>query len=339
MPKFLFLLLTILILFAFNCQAMFEQVTPDEVGLDPDLLNKLDQEIKEIHSYLYNFLVLKDGKLVFEKYYNGHTHDTAVLVASVTKSFLSTLVGIVYDRGNINLETRLIEYYPQYLDYITDDRIYDIKVKHLLNMTSGIKYNVATEITRWIAADDQIKYAFKAPVITPPGESFRYNDPAVHLLTYILEKETGADFRAYAEENLFKPLGINEYHWEEDKLGTPFGSHGLWLKPRDMIKLGQLYLNGGTWNGARIISEEWIGIATTEKAAGGFPYRGRYGYLWWLDEFDGYDYYFAAGFGGQFIIVIPEVKLVVAINSDIKTHRDVYIRNLVNKYILPSFKE
>jgi CubicO group peptidase (beta-lactamase class C family) len=150
------------------------------------------------------------------------------------------------------------------------------------------------------------------------GQVFGYNTGASHLISVILTQATGKSTFQFAQEHLFAPLGITEISWAKDKQGNYIGGAALSLTPRDMLKIGQLYLQNGMYDGVRVVSEEWIKKASTFKipSNGAQPFGPSYGYFWWIGEAISHDYFFANGYGGQFIVVVPDLNLViVATNS------------------------
>jgi CubicO group peptidase (beta-lactamase class C family) len=171
--------------------------------------------------------------------------------------------------------------------------------------------------------------------IHPPGTTFAYNTPAAHLLSGVLTKATGMSMTDFAQQVLFTPLGITPGDWPTDPDGYYAGAHALHLRARDMAKFGYLYLNHGLWDGQQIVPAEWVDASTKRESVGGFPQEVGYGYLWWVTQEAGHDAYFAAGYGGQYIEVIPDLELVVVITSNLDglhiTNRD-----LVSRFIVPA---
>jgi CubicO group peptidase (beta-lactamase class C family) len=183
-------------------------------------------------------------------------------------------------------------------------------------MTSGIAGNELINIsdyTNWINAPNQLKYTLGQSMVNTPGQVFSYNPGAAHLISAVLMQATGMSTFQFAKQYLFQPLGIADHYWSTDKQGITDGSAGLTLTPYDMLKIGQLYLSKGVYNKVRVVSEEWINnVSTFNITTNGIePFRSEYGYFWWTRNTQLHEYFFANGYGGQFIVVVPDLNLIV----------------------------
>jgi CubicO group peptidase (beta-lactamase class C family) len=188
-------------------------------------------------------------------------------------------------------------------------------------MTSGHEWREITEPSEfndWISAEDQLLYVFNKPIVHTPGTVFDYSDGAAHLVSAIISKATGMNTTDFADQYLFGPMGLGVRGWYGDNRGLSYGGVGLMLGPHDMIEFGNLYLNNGELNGTEIVSSEWIQSATSPKVGSGdhIPQYPQYGYYWWLRTRGGHDCSCAIGYGGQFILVCPDVDLVVVATCD-----------------------
>ncbi|MHA2330379.1 MAG: serine hydrolase domain-containing protein, partial [Candidatus Hodarchaeales archaeon] len=190
----------------------------------------------------------------------------------------------------------------------------------LSNMTADRYENLPIgsfyDAMQMINSDDWVQYALDKPMVSDPGTNFKYNSGASHLLSTIIHNKTGMNTEDFAKKHLFDPLNITDYHWWNDSMGITMGAFGLWLQPIDMAKIGYLYLNNGTWNGSQIVPKEWVQEST-------IPYTTAsamdpYGYQWWIDPEK--TYYYAFGLGGQYILVHPDEKMVIALTSSEYTH-------------------
>ena len=302
------LLICLLITSCFSCKKTEEEVDNSPIGQIFSLAAD--------NSNLRSLIVYQDGQIIKEKYYHSAGPDIQHDVRSVTKSVLSTLVGIAIDKGFIKSDSQKIGDYLKPLASNIDTEKENITIKDLLSMSSGISGNDLVSVSEyedWRSAPNQLIYTLNKSMIHKSGEYFAYNSGASHILSIILTQTTKMSTFQFAQKYLFQPLGIADHSWEQDKQGNYNGSAALSLTPHDMLKLGQLYLNKGIFNGTRIVSEEWIdkvssSIITTHNAQ---PYGPSYGYLWWIGNQNGHDYSFANGYGGQFIVVVPDLKLVV----------------------------
>lgn len=299
--------LAMLILICFSCKKE-EEIDNSPLGQIFSLAAK--------NSNLRSLIVYKDGQIVKEKYFHSADPDIQHDVRSVTKSVLATLVGIAIDKGFIKSDTVKIGVILKPLVSNIEPAKANIKISDLLSMTSGISGNDLIGISEyedWRSAPNQLIATLNQPMVYKPGEYFAYNSGASHILSIVLTQATGMSTFEFARKYLFQPLGIADHSWERDQQGNYNGSSGSSLTPYDMLKLGQLYLNKGTYNGTRVVSEAWIKQVTSAKITtrGTQPYAPSYGYLWWIGSANGHDYSFANGYGGQFIVVVPDLKLVV----------------------------
>jgi CubicO group peptidase (beta-lactamase class C family) len=178
---------------------------------------------------------------------------------------------------------------------------------------SGDELTYPSEFNTWAGAPDQLTYTLGLPMAGQPGVTFYYSTGASHLASAILTQATGMSTFQFAKQFLFQPLGIEDHDWITDKRGIYYGGAGLSLTPQDMIKFGELYLNKGLCKGIQVVSEEWINKATSFKISTNNiqPFAPTYGYFWWSGNINHHSYYFANGYGGQFIVIVPDLKLIV----------------------------
>jgi len=382
--KIMNFIIAICMLFLISCSATqtkpdyiykVPQVTDDgwqtshisAVNMDGEKVADLIREIlaKPEHYNIHSVLIIKNGKLVLEEYFPGKDHEKGYRdfspddihgLMSVTKSFTSTLIGIAIDKGMIKgTDEDLASLFPEYSEQLSGQKS-KIKLKHLLSMTAGFDWDEATYLYNdyrnpyWIMLgperDNIIKYILDRPMKNQPGSTFNYNGGLSLLLGKIVEKRSSLRLQDFANQYLFHPLEITKYEWGYwDKAGTvPRADGGLFLRPRDMAKLGYLFMNKGNWNGRQIISAQWIKEAT-RKQIDLYPMMlTGYGYQWWIYRFGIFDKeaYAADGWGGQRIFVFPALDLVVAFTAGNYStpHRAVFemMYENVSKYILPAIK-
>ncbi|MBI5667043.1 MAG: serine hydrolase [Chloroflexi bacterium] len=308
---------------------------PEAVGLDAARLDAMNRHIQERLPHIYSVLVVRHGSLAFEQYYQGFHADIPFEVASVTKSVTSALVGIALEQRYLrSIQQRLVEFFPEFYSDSLDSQVKDITIEHLLTMSSGFHWSEDAPWF-WPRSGSWMRFAAGMTIIYPPGEQFAYNTPATHLLSGILTRATGTPLAEYTQRNLFDPLGIAPPEWMTDPEGYTTGAHGLRLRARDMAKLGYLYLNRGEWDGQQLVPADWVDISTRRHITGGFPQQADYGYLWWVTAERGYSYYFAAGYGGQYIAVIPNLDVVVVITSQTDAlHTE--NRALIGQFVIPA---
>lgn len=328
-------------------------------NINVSLITEMITNVKEdVFKYIHGVLIIRNGKLVLEEYFPGQAfyfgehieYDWNVLhhQASCTKSFTSALVGIAFDLGFItDLNAPLYSFFPEYpeIDWSVDKQ--KITLKHLLTMTAGLDWNEWAYSYfdernihhQMYVRDDPIEFLLGVPAAEEPGTTFNYNSGLSVLLGAIIKNTTALYANQFAELYLFGPLGIEEYEWEVLGNGTIQTGGGLSLLPRDMAKFGQLYLNGGTWKGNRIISQNWVEESVRKHITSNWKRYG-YGFQWWSDKhyWNGQiiDSFFASGLGGQHIFVFPELKMVVVVTGgNHHTEADPAL-TMLHQYILPA---
>jgi CubicO group peptidase (beta-lactamase class C family) len=202
----------------------------------------------------------------------------------------------------------------------------DILVRHLLTHTSGFLWDENAEIVGWISSSDPLRYILNRPLVDTPGADFNYSTPATHVLSAVLEEAAGIGVDVFADSYLFVPLGISSWRWERDPQGYPFGGHDLELRTEDMAKLGVLFLNHGRWKSEQVVPADWVRQATAAHIQGNSSWgpvqRVSYGFLWWLAAAGDVDIYMALGWGGQFVVCVPTLDLVVATNARWQVNAD-----------------
>jgi len=253
---------------------------PEDQGLDPQTLAEMLATIQARRLNLHSLLVIRNGTLVSETYFGPYQADTPHESYSVTKSFIATLIGIASDRGAIDqLDRPILDFFPEQAAR-RDPQKQAITLEDLLTMRAGLEWEEGDAAYRALyQSPDWVEFMLERPMAGPRGKVFNYCSGCSHLLSALLESATDMNPRAFAEETLFGPLGIRSARWATDSAGIPIGGWGLQLTPRDMAKLGYLYLQRGEWAGQRIVSAQWVEAAIqthtpTEDDLG-------YGYQWW----------------------------------------------------------
>ncbi|MHA1112823.1 MAG: serine hydrolase domain-containing protein [Promethearchaeota archaeon] len=347
--------------------------TLDEVNIDAKLIVKAVDKIhqgkyKEVHS----MLIFKDDKLVFEEYFKGHEfkwdapyhHGESVSwnrkmshnIMSDTKSITSVCIGIAIDRGFIkSVHQSIFDYLPDHQHLNTDGKN-KITIEHLLTMTSGLEWNEwGTSYTSlkndtfklWIQCEDQITCILEKPLINEPGTSFTYSGGGMIVLCEIIKNAAKMNIEEFSGKYLFAPLEIDSFNWSlKFKSGVMDASGGLKITPRDMVKIGVTFLNNGVWKEKQIIPKKWV-----EKSAAPFPgntwinipgedsgFVG-YSYSWWTKNYFNsgkrINMFYAGGWGGQYIMVLPEVSTVVVFTSgNYVTKRPPF--KILKKYVIPA---
>ncbi len=301
--------------------------------MEKEKIQRLEYTIRKEYANMAGLVVRKRGETVYEGYFNGCTGASRLHVYSVTKSVVSALVGIAVDKGCIQgVDQKLAAFFPEYA--APGSSLHEVTLENLLTMTAPYNYRLAP-YRQYFTSDDWVKFSLGLLGGGSKVGRFRYA-PLIgpDILSGILVRATGQPVLEFAKENLFSPLGIqveksivfgskeeqlafnratNISGWAADPQGVNAAAWGLTLSALDMAKLGQLFLNGGVWNGARVLSQQWVSESTTEHARWerlNLPY----GYLWWVGD-GRRPFYAAMGDGGNTIYVDPKQSLVVAIAS------------------------
>jgi CubicO group peptidase (beta-lactamase class C family) len=214
--------------------------TPEMQGMDSARLLIADEFIQNRLPDAFSLLVVKNGYLVFEKYYSWGSPEKYAVVHSVTKSVTSALIGIAMDKGYLNsVDQKLIEFFPEYITDDLDPRKKEISLKQLLTMSSGFRWNDRGPVMRnWYTSSNWAKFTIQLPQENNPGDVFNYNSSTSHLLSIILSKSTNTSTLDFAKRNLFEPLGIQSAYWHQDPQGYYIGGFGLGLSARDLAKIG-----------------------------------------------------------------------------------------------------
>jgi CubicO group peptidase (beta-lactamase class C family) len=296
--------------------------SPEQQGLDSYKLTEALDFIQDHLPDVYSFIVVKNGYVVFEKYYKMGGPDRRAPIHSVTKSVMSALIGIALKREHFkSIDQKLAHFFPSYFsDELLDEETRDITLKHLLTMSAGFGWNDGAGLLfrEWIRSPDLLEYTLQLPQIDGPGTKFNYNTSLSHILSIFLSTVTQTSTLEFARQHLFIPLGIQARFWSKDTKGFNTGGYGLHLTPHDLSKIGYLYVNNGFWDGQSIIPETWIKESTEQQMyIGHFSSAGEfgYGYQWWVKKVGGYDSFFAWGRRGQFIVVVPKLDLVFVVTS------------------------
>lgn len=300
-------------------------LTPEEQGMNATKLNQMVDCIDELDLAIDSVLVVRHGYLVLEEYRHGYNQQSLHQLYSITKSFISSLVGIAIQRGYIDgLNQKIIDVFPERIIDNMDSRKANLTIEHLLTMTAGFEWSdwdpskPATSAD-WVASPDLTQFPLDQPMAHDPGEKWEYCNGASHLLSAIIAKTTGYGTYDFARELLFNQLNITHLSWDRAPDGVARGDSGLCLTPRDMAKFGYLYLKNGTWNGRQIVPAEWVAQSTMTLCHNCcMPMllcNKGYGYQWWTSPES--RVYSASGMFGQAIYVVPDLDVVVVFTASV----------------------
>ncbi len=285
--------------------------TPENESTDREILEQAYKLVYKDDRFTMarSLLVFRNGKLIAEAYPNNPDDIDAIYnIQSCTKSFTSILLGIaIKNRKITSLDEKLYNLFPEYFDSDTDKR--NLTIADALTMRTGLEFdNSKHTLELYQTKNNSVKYVLSQKKLYNPGTIMNYNDGAPHLISKVIEKKTGKTLSEYAREKLFAPLNIKDWQWEASKDGTTFGAFGLYIKPRDFGKIGQLLLQKGKWENQTIIDSTYLSEATSTKVSANFNGEP-YGYYFWI--LPASKSYAALGHGGQFLLVAPEKNLVV----------------------------
>ena len=295
-------------------------------------------------SRLRSLLISIDGKLVEERYFHGTDPSHWSNVKSVSKSIIATLVGIALDREYIkSVRDPIGKYFPQYLDAGKEEVKREITIEDLLTMRSGLETTSNRNYGQWVQSGNWVRHVLTRPMTNIPGGIMIYSTGNSHLLSAILTRVTGMSTFDFARRYLADPLGIPIRPWLRDPQGIYLGGNEMHLTPRGMLKIGELYINRGRAGNKPIVSQAWIEESLKPRTRSQRSGR-EYGYGWWIDRLGGHPSYFAWGHSGQFIFVVPDLKLVVVTTSAATTERDERrehqqaIYDLMEEALIPAMK-
>ena len=316
-------------------------------GINPaPVVEMLERVRAGEYTGISSVVLARGGALVLEEYFGEYGRDSLHSTRSASKAITSALVGIAIDQGYIeSVDVPLLPYFPEYEGEIEnwDERKRDVTVAHVLTMTSGVRGNEDA----MYPTDDWIKFYLDQPLVAAPGEAFSYATSGVVTLGNVITRASGLRVPAFTDRYLFGPLGITAYRWpitnSRGSQGLAMTGGGLNLRPRDMAKFGQLYLDGGVWEGERVISEAWVEESTRKHATSDL-YGEDFGYLWRMIDrtVDGRAVrsFEAWGNGGQFIMVFPSLDLVAVFTGenyglfpDMEQPFE-----MIDRYVLPAVK-
>jgi len=320
----------------------FESSTPEAQGMDSVKLTEMFEEINKQDLSIHHIMIIRNGYIVTQCDFYPYPHDQLHLLNSITKSVTSAAIGIAINEGLItSVEDPVLDYFPGQTFENPSDFKSRLTVKNLLTMTTGFdwsedgSYNPSYD--SWIQmrnSDDPINYIMNKPVTEEPGNTFYYNTGASYLLSGLYTQKTGKPMSEYVFENIFRPIGIEDYYWlAGNNQSISFGGSGLLLKTEDLAKFGYLYLNNGKWGEQQLIPEAYIkeSTALSIETPNGLAGHSGYGYQWWMNSSKGYS---GRGYRGQYLFVVPEENIVAVFFCGLE-NKDYFVpETLLSKYIL-----
>ena len=333
---------------------------PANRGIDESALKTIMDEAGAELPFLDSLLIISGGYIVHESYFNGYDVTTVHDLASVTKSWTSALVGMAQAQEKLtNMDETLDTLLPDHFARGRYADKADITLEQLLTMRSGIDFEedeFASGVygtVEELLGGDSVEFGLKLPMAYEPGQTWHYDSVDSQLISAVFQQAMGDSLQGFAASNLFPALGIDDYVWIEDGTGTTIGGSQLSMRPRDMAKLGLLYLHNGIWDGEQLVPAEWVESSTTAQGDEAFfEPTGQneaiewYGYHWWTWKPEwsyGYRSFQAKGYGGQQVWVFPELDLIIATTANMENvsptaaeeQEEAIISGLINEKIFP----
>lgn len=317
------------------------RTSPESQGINPEAIRHFLSRIQEEKIEIHSFLLVKNGRVVSECWWEPCAPQYRHQLFSLSKSFTSTAIGMAVSEGLLTTDTLLTDIFRKETEELgehIDEKMKRMTVKNLLTMGTGMEYENWMPISWDNGEPNNIKNFLSSHIKHEPGSAFFYNTMATYMLSAALTRLTGEKLVDYLRPRLFEPLEIDPI-WEEDNLGNSFGGYGLTIRTEDIAKFGQLYLQKGKWDGRQILDEKWIEEATSKQISNGSDpasdWAQGYGYQFW--RCTPKDVYRGDGAGGQFCIVMPDENAVVAITSSTENMQGVL--NIVWETLLPTLRE
>ena len=341
----------------------WEIASPNQVGLASDIGDQLDAAFRSGKlDDLHGIVLIRHGKLVLERYRTGEDqifparHQGSVAfgpaskhdVRSITKSVVSLLYGIALGGGKVPaVDQTLVDAFPEYADLVGDPERRRMTVGHALTMTLGTEWDEQLPYTDPLNSEtameqvaDRYRFVLDRPLVSEPGRQWTYNSGTATLLGRMIARGAATPLAAYARQRLFAPLGIEDFQWTEDYRGEPYAASGLRLRPRDLAKIGQLVLAGGRWNDAQIVPADWLEQSFRPLAM--TSYECHYGFQWWLCETkEGRKVIEGAGHGGQELLIVPDLDLVLVVTAGRYNDRDAWKLgwSLLEETVIPAIRD
>lgn len=324
--------------------ADWQMATPESHGMNTTLLAGMEAYIDlwEWADEMTSLLAVHEGYIVYENYFgNASREDELQPIQSITGCITSILIGITIAQGFIgSVHDYVLDYFPNHTFDNMDAWKEAMTIEHLLTMKSGLPWgdyryafdSPTSDYYNMTHTDDWVQWLLDRPVEYPPGEYWLHNTGATHLLSAIITVATGMNTSVFAEEYLFSPMGITDFEWLNDPQGAAMGGYDLYLRPRDMAKIGFLYLHGGSWEGQSIVPYSWVAASlTTYHTIAPAALSHGYGYQWWTHPRIGA--FAAHAFYGSRIFVIPGYNLIMILTGN---NHDINQHSILENYIMPS---
>ncbi|MEI5906596.1 serine hydrolase [Bacillus spongiae] len=320
----------------------WKRTSPESVGMDSALLQDMFDFIEKENIPMEGLLVVKDGYIVAEKYGGEYNQEVLHPIYSVTKSITSALVGVAIEQGKINsVDDKVLNYLDDAKIENKNNWVEGLSIKRLLTMRSGIDFPEQTKRgfyqsdtwNQFMQAEDPAYFIMNRPIRKEP-DFWNYSTGDARVVSKVVQVATGQSLSDFARIHLFKPMGITDVEWPVDQSGTSYGGTGIMMKPRDIAKIGYLYLRNGRWEDKQIFPKGWVDESTKPYGDTNQNFDGdKYGYFLWLKSILGFNTFRGMGLYGQYMVIVPDLNLVV-----VQTSSGMDVDPLLEKYIIPSIR-
>lgn len=313
-----------------------ERRTPEAQGVSSaavlNWVQSIEQNVRDLHS----LMLLRRGAVIAEGWWQPYRPERPHMLFSLSKSFTSTAVGLVVAEGRLSVDDPVISFFPDDLPRRVSDNLAAMQVRHLLTMSTGHDQDTLPRLFRR-QSKNWVRSFLAQPVKHQPGAPFVYNSGATYMLSAIVQRVAGVTLLDYLQPRLFEPLGIQGATWETCPLGINTGGWGLKIKTEDIARFGQMYLQGGDWQGQRILPEAWVQAATSAQVSNAPnenpDWAQGYGYQFWRCQHNAYR---GDGAFGQYCLVMPDQEAVLAITAGVGNMQQVL--DLVWEHLLPAMQ-
>jgi CubicO group peptidase (beta-lactamase class C family) len=310
-----------------------ESAAAEEARLNRVVLDDLFRALERSPAELRGLVLVRHGKVLARRFWEPYREDDPVWVYSLSKSFCSTAVGFAVQEGLVNLNERVISFFPEYETAAKDENSRAMTVQDLLTMRTGHETDTTPAM---IASPNWVEAFWGLPVKYKPGTHFVYNSGATYMLSALTQKRCGLPIVEYLKPRLFDPLGFAPVFWDSSPQGINTGGWGFMVTLEDIAKLGLLYLNRGTWQGRRILADAWVDDAALPHAdnsitGGGADWSRGYGYQFWRSRYG----FRGDGAFGQYCLVLPEFDAVLALSSETADMQG--LLDIIWTYLPPAF--
>jgi CubicO group peptidase (beta-lactamase class C family) len=307
------LLPLVLVLITFPVAGLAQEQAANAPTAPPRLADILT-EAREIQP-LETLIVARDGEIIAEEGFRGHSTRAPTNIKSASKSVISALVGIAIDKGVLEgPDQKVAPLLSRDLPENPDPRLNEVTIGNLLSMQAGLGRTSGPNYGRWISSGNWVRAVLARPFAGDPGGGMLYSTGNTHLLSAILTRKTGRSTRALAEDWLEPLDGFAIASWDRDPQGIYFGGNQMAMSPRSLLAFGELYRNGGKVGETQVLSPGWIETSWQPRTRSVFSGE-QYGYGWFISQMGGHDTYYAWGYGGQMLYIVPDLDLTVVMTS------------------------